>query len=178
VEHHAQKELGEVTNPIFEVLLPGIDPFNLFLSNLRSTRFGSFPNSDGFFPVNPFEWKFLHDMKKKHPSVVSSDIKDEATLESNKCENKIDVPYITLTLPNPPNSDGIGPVSRLTLKSRTLNLLSDAHEAADADFFALLVLVDGVGIWKTRRDKPVDPLATSAPAAAHARRTGRRRDGV
>jgi len=48
VEHHAQKELGEVTNPIFEVLLPGIDPFNLFLSNLRSTRFGSFPNSDGF----------------------------------------------------------------------------------------------------------------------------------
>jgi len=64
------------------------------------------------------------------------------------------------------------------VKSRTLNLLSDAHEAADADFFALLVLVDGVGIWKTRRDKPVDPLATSAPAAAHARRTGRRRDGV
>jgi len=136
-------------DPIFEVgeklpvLLPGIDPFNLFLSNLSSTRFCSFPNSDGIFPVNPFEWKF-----------------------------------ITLTLLNPPNSDGIGPVSRLTLKSRTLNLLSDAHEAADADFFALLVLVDGVGIWKTRRDKPVDPLATSAPAAAHARRTGRRRDGV
>jgi len=106
-------------------LLPGIDPFNLFLSNLRSTRFGSFPNSDGFFPVNPFEWKFLHDMKKKHPLVVSSDIKDEATLESNKCENKIDMPYITLTLLNPPNSDGIGPVSRLTLKSRTLKFLSE-----------------------------------------------------
>ena len=76
MEHHAQKELGEVTNPIFEVLLPGIDPFNLFLSNLRSTRFGSFPNSDGFFPVNPFEWKFLHEMNEA--AAFSSDIKGEA----------------------------------------------------------------------------------------------------
>jgi len=129
VEHQAQEELGEVTNPILEVgeklpvLLPGIDPFNLFLSNLNSTRFCSFPNSDGIFPVNPFEWKFLHEMNEA--AAFSSDIKDEATLESNKCENKIDVPYITLTLPNPPNSDGIGPVSRLTLKSRTLKFLSE-----------------------------------------------------
>ena len=129
MEHQAQEELGEVTNPILEVgeklpvLLPGIDPFNLFLSNLSSTRFCSFPNSDGIFPVNPFEWKFLHDMNEE--AAFSSDIKDEATLESNKCENKIDMPYITLTLPNPPNSDGIGPVSRLTLKSRTLKFLSE-----------------------------------------------------
>ena len=129
MEHQAQEELGEVTNPILEVgeklpvLLPGIDPFNLFLSNLNSTRFCSFPNSDGIFPLNPFEWKFLHDMNEE--AAFSSDIKNEATLESNKCENKIDMPYITLTLLNPPNLDGIGPVSRLTLKSRTLKFLSE-----------------------------------------------------
>jgi hypothetical protein len=45
----AKEELGEVTNPIFAVgeklpaLLPGIDPFNLFLSNLSSTRSVVFP---------------------------------------------------------------------------------------------------------------------------------------
>ena len=82
MEHQAQEELGEVTNPIFEVgeklpvLLPGIDPFNLFLSNLNSTRFCSFPNSDGIFPLNPFEWKFLHEMNEA--AAFSSDIKGEA----------------------------------------------------------------------------------------------------
>ena len=82
MEHQAQEELGEVTNPILEageklpVLLPGIDPFNLFLSNLNSTRFCSFPNSDGIFPLNPFEWKFLHDMNEE--AAFSSDIKGEA----------------------------------------------------------------------------------------------------
>jgi len=42
MKHCTEEELGEVTNPIFAageklaVLLPGIDPFNLFLSNLSS----------------------------------------------------------------------------------------------------------------------------------------------
>jgi hypothetical protein len=63
----AKEELGELTNPIFAVgeklpaLLPGIDPFNLFLSNLSSTRFCSFPRSGGICLVKPLEWKFLHE---------------------------------------------------------------------------------------------------------------------
>jgi hypothetical protein len=35
------------------------------------------------------------------------------------------VPYIKLMLFKPPNSEGIGPVSRLTLKSRTLRFLNE-----------------------------------------------------
>jgi len=70
LKHRTEEGLGKVTNPIFAageklaVLLPGIGPFNLFLSNLSSTRFCSFPSSDGILPVNPLEWKFLHDMNK------------------------------------------------------------------------------------------------------------------
>jgi hypothetical protein len=40
-------------------------------------------------------------------------------------KNNKNVTYITLTLLKPPNSEGIGPVSRLTLKSRTLRFLSE-----------------------------------------------------
>ena len=129
MKHCTEEELGEVTNPIFAageklaVLLPGIGPFNLFLSNLSSTRFCSFPSSDGILPVNPLEWKFLHDMAEAFSFRYQRWC--QTTTDSYKCKNNTNVAYITLTLLKPPNSEGIGPVSRLTLKSRTLRFLSE-----------------------------------------------------
>jgi hypothetical protein len=93
MKHHTEEELREVTNPIFEageklgVLLPGIDPFSLFLSNLSSTRFCSFPSSDGILPVNPLEWKFLQEMNRAK-SFLCSDTKGNVNpqTDSNKCK--------------------------------------------------------------------------------------------
>jgi hypothetical protein len=72
IEQHIQKqkEIGEVTNPVSAIgekpvaLLPGIEPFSLFLSNLSSTRFCSLPSSGGMFPVSPLECKFLQEMNE------------------------------------------------------------------------------------------------------------------
>jgi len=49
----------------FAFLLPGMDPWSLFLSNRSSTRVSSLPSSGGTIPVSPFEWRFLEKLKKK-----------------------------------------------------------------------------------------------------------------
>ena len=120
---HTEEKRGElgrqVTNPVFAIgekpvaLLPGIDPFSLFLSNLSSTRFCSFPSSGGMFPVSPLECKFLQEMKK---SCFSLSIKEAAKHENPKYTTKQSVSYITLTLLSPLSSAGMGPASRLAPK--------------------------------------------------------------
>ena len=132
IEHIQKKKRGElgrqVTNPVFAIgekpvaLLPGIDPFSLFLSNLSSTRFCSLPSSGGMFPVSPLECKFLQEMKK---SCFSLSIKEAAKPENPKYTTKQSVSYITLTLLSPLSSAGMGPASRLAPKSKTLRFLSE-----------------------------------------------------
>jgi hypothetical protein len=87
-----QKEVGEVTNPVSAIgeklvalLLPGMDPFNLFLSNLSSTRFCSLPSSGGIFPVSPLECRFLQEMNEVG---FRLSIKEAAELENSKYTNK------------------------------------------------------------------------------------------
>lgn len=131
MKNRTEEELREVTNPVFaageklEVLLPGIDPFNLFRSNLSSTRFCSFPSSNGMFPVNPLEWKFLHEINKAEAFFQIPKMMSKHKQIVTNAKTIQHVPYITPTLLKPPNSEGIGPVSRLTLKSRTLRFLSE-----------------------------------------------------
>jgi hypothetical protein len=86
-----QKEVGEVTNPVSAIgeklvaLLPGMDPFNLFLSNLSSTRFCSLPSSGGIFPVSPLECRFLQEMNE---AGFSLSVKEAAELENSKYSKK------------------------------------------------------------------------------------------
>lgn len=130
-------------------MLPGIDPFNLFLSNLSSTRFCNFPSSDGIFPVNPLEWKFTMLTLLKPPNSEGIGPVSRLTLKSR-----------TLRFFSEPISFGIVPKSRLWSKYSSCKKLSRPSSGA------MNPLRDEFDSFRRRPWQMLPSIAGTAPRSA------------